>query len=588
MLSEKGEIALSLSGGGVRALGYHLGTMDYLNRIGWLERVSILSSVSGGSLTAIGYALARKKQLSFDQFYDQIFEFLPKLNTVEMIFENLAAAKPVAASGRRDLITCWAEVYRQTYFEPYFGDPSFDIFWSGPKTHLEEVIFNGVELKSGVAFRFQHSTNTNAFRVGNGNIWLEHEHARMLKMSDVMASSSCIPGGMEPLQLPEDYRWPDDHWTHKGRISRDTCDAVKKHLADNFGADAANVAIVDGGIYDNQTISSVLLALSRAHEHRPGNHTQLEQSEPSVHDGAWHDWFGDVVDNYANSADHDRLGMYIISDAVVRHDPMFDPDPNNCIPSKETSWLRRRTLGQLNVAAWIVSIALLTSAAVNFADFFIGGGFSLAGSPKTMIFNVASSLIPGLVAALILLLLVVGRRSLEKAAKATLSHLPRMTRSFWSLVKGLSLGNLLDMLSVRAATLSMLVSRFYMHRTRQLEYSIAYKDERLADKIVANEIYRLLDAPDDLVVSPDLRNVVEVGANLPTKIWINDVGTHADDAKVLHGRNDLQVLVATGQATIIANLLQRVGETDSELRATLQRDWQLINDDPFHFVDNRP
>lgn len=587
MLSQKGEIALSLSGGGVRALGYHLGTMDYLNRLGWLERVSILSSVSGGSMTAIGYALAKKKQLSFDQFYDQVFEFLTPLNTVEMIFEDLAAPTPVAPSGRRDLITCWADVYRQTFFEPYYGDPSLDIFWSGPKTHLKEVIFNAVEMKTGVAFRFQHSDNTDAFRVGNGNIWLKTEHARLLKMSDVMASSSCIPGGMEPLQLPRDYRWPDDERNNKGIVSRKTCDAVERHLEEEFGADAANLAIFDGGIYDNQTISSVLLALSRAHDHGRSNHAHLEQNEPSVHDGTWHEWFDELLENYTKSADHERLDMYIISDAVVRHDPMFEPDPDNCMPDKQASWLRRRTLGELNVASWIVSIALLVSAAVNLYDFSIAGGFN-TGALKTIIINVISSLIPGLVAAAILLLVILGRRKLESATKSVLSRMPRMKQPFWSLIKGLRFGNVLDMVSVRGASLSTLVSRFYMHRTRQLEYSIVYKEEKLAKKIVANEIYRLLDPPEGLEVSEDLRTVVEVSANMPTKIWINDMGTGENDPEILRGRNDLQVLVATGQATIIVDLLHHLGDKDPTIREKLQQDWRLLNKNPFHFVDNRP
>ncbi len=588
MLSDRGEIALSLSGGGVRALGYHLGTMDYLNRLGWLERVSILSSVSGGSMTAIGYALAKKKQLSFDQFYDQIFEFLTPLNTVEMIFEDLGAPEPVAPSGRRDLITCWADVYRQTFFEPYYGDPELDVFWSGPNTHLKEVIFNAVEMKTGVAFRFQHSDNTEAFRVGNGNIWLKHEHARMLKMSDVMASSSCIPGGMEPLQLPKDYRWPDDERNRKGIVSRKTCDEVERHLEEKFGKDAGNIAIFDGGIYDNQTISSVLLALSRAHDHGGrSNHAELEQNEPSVHDGTWHEWFDELLENYTTSADHDRLGMYIISDAVVRHDPMFEPDPDNCMPGQQKSWLRRRTLGELNVASWVISIALLVSAGVNLYDFFAAGGFG-GGSSRTMIMNVVSSLIPALVAAVVLLLVFFGRRKLENATRSMLSRMPRMKRRFWSLVKGLSFGNVLDMLSVRGASLSMLVSRFYMHRTRQPEYSIVYKEEKLAKKIVANEIYRLLDPPDGFEVSEDLRTVVEVSANLPTKIWVNELGDSEDVPQILRGRNDLQALVATGQATIIANLLHHVGDAGTTLRERLERDWRLVNKHPFHFVDERP
>jgi hypothetical protein len=45
------QMALSLSGGGVRAVGFHLGTMSMLRRLGVLSNVQIISSVSGGRTT---------------------------------------------------------------------------------------------------------------------------------------------------------------------------------------------------------------------------------------------------------------------------------------------------------------------------------------------------------------------------------------------------------------------------------------------------------------------------------------------------------------------------------------------------------
>ena len=47
-----GSISLSLSGGGGRAAGFHLGTLAYLDRVKLLKDVSVLSSVSGGSHVA--------------------------------------------------------------------------------------------------------------------------------------------------------------------------------------------------------------------------------------------------------------------------------------------------------------------------------------------------------------------------------------------------------------------------------------------------------------------------------------------------------------------------------------------------------
>ena len=58
-------LALCLSGGGYRAMLFHLGTLCYLNDAGYLPKLDRVSSVSGGSITA-GLLALRWKQLQFD------------------------------------------------------------------------------------------------------------------------------------------------------------------------------------------------------------------------------------------------------------------------------------------------------------------------------------------------------------------------------------------------------------------------------------------------------------------------------------------------------------------------------------------
>ena len=55
-----GEIALSFSGGGVRAVGFHLGSLSYLDHVGLREDVRILSTVSGGTFVGLSYATSLK------------------------------------------------------------------------------------------------------------------------------------------------------------------------------------------------------------------------------------------------------------------------------------------------------------------------------------------------------------------------------------------------------------------------------------------------------------------------------------------------------------------------------------------------
>src|SRR4051794_32752628 len=59
-------IALCLSGGGYRAMLFHIGALRRLNEAGLLSKLKLVSSVSGGSITAGMLALAWKR-LSFDE-----------------------------------------------------------------------------------------------------------------------------------------------------------------------------------------------------------------------------------------------------------------------------------------------------------------------------------------------------------------------------------------------------------------------------------------------------------------------------------------------------------------------------------------
>jgi NTE family protein len=63
------KIGLALSGGGSRAIAFHLGCLRALNRIGLLERVSVLSTVSGGSVIGAYYLAHRGDFSSFETEY---------------------------------------------------------------------------------------------------------------------------------------------------------------------------------------------------------------------------------------------------------------------------------------------------------------------------------------------------------------------------------------------------------------------------------------------------------------------------------------------------------------------------------------
>ena len=68
-------IGLALSGGGSRAMAFHLGCLRALNDYGLLTSVSTLSSVSGGSVIAALYAYSEDP---FDEFDERVSTILRK------------------------------------------------------------------------------------------------------------------------------------------------------------------------------------------------------------------------------------------------------------------------------------------------------------------------------------------------------------------------------------------------------------------------------------------------------------------------------------------------------------------------------
>ncbi|QNH63964.1 patatin-like phospholipase family protein [Hymenobacter sediminicola] len=253
-------IALSLSGGGFRASAYSLGTLKALYQLGLLEQVHMLSTASGGTITGAYYAMRRKSGHTFPDIYHDFYKIL---NQDAILPQALARWEAGMRAGgpQYKLIQAFAE----TYSQQLYGEARLGMFWEPDASaqapfHLQSLIFGATEMYSGLAFRFQHSAYLPApkgktretYAIDNGNVSLPAEHARKLRLGDVVAASSCFPGGFEPLVLPDDFfpgNPPAQLLTKGGRRTSD------------------RVALLDGGIYDNQGIDSLLVANERNRRH---------------------------------------------------------------------------------------------------------------------------------------------------------------------------------------------------------------------------------------------------------------------------------------------------------------------------------
>jgi predicted acylesterase/phospholipase RssA len=237
-----GRIGLCLSGGGYRAAAFHLGVLDLFQRAGLLADVTGLSTVSGGTFTGARWALALARGESFGDFYSRFYRFLDSHDGVDDALRALETAGADRPSGRHSLITAAAETYARPDF---MGTDTFGVLFDRP-TSLAHIIFNATELDTGVDFRFQRSEGS---VIGNGNWQLLEAAARQARLADIVAASSCFPGGFEPLQFPEDFAWPGKAPPTPLWASKAAAQQAPQGLA-----------LVDGGVYDNLGLGALLLA----------------------------------------------------------------------------------------------------------------------------------------------------------------------------------------------------------------------------------------------------------------------------------------------------------------------------------------
>jgi len=237
------KIALSCSGGGYRAAAFHLGTMSYLNKIKYLdktllEKVKMISTVSGGTITGVTYAIFISEGKSFDEYYKFLFSALKDHDLVKEAFQDLSSNSTWVDSKRKNLINAFAKLYDKHFTQgKIIGNLNLS------ESHLDALVFNTTEFKNGLNFRFKKYKKLQYS--GNRHLKVPDKVASEVKLSDAIAASSCFPGGFEPINWPKDFQY-------------NGAKNIQKYALENN-----DVGLMDGGIYDNLGIDSILLYESK-------------------------------------------------------------------------------------------------------------------------------------------------------------------------------------------------------------------------------------------------------------------------------------------------------------------------------------
>jgi NTE family protein len=212
-------VALCLSGGGYRAMIFHVGVLWRLYETGVLQTVARISSVSGGSITAGLLALKWSELMrgpapNIQTFKKEVVEPLRSLGrtTIDVKAAILGLILPGRVSDR----------VAAAYESHLFGPATLQDLPDNPR-----FVFNATNVQSGALWRFMKPYMRD-YRVGE-------VLKPTVKLSKAVAASSAFPPVLSPVEL----------------------ELEETAFSPKSGSDlqrppyTTRVILADGGVYDN-------------------------------------------------------------------------------------------------------------------------------------------------------------------------------------------------------------------------------------------------------------------------------------------------------------------------------------------------
>lgn len=573
-------IALALSGGGFRAAGFSLGSLSYLNSISFdgkplLENVKFIGSTSGGSITSLLYSAGICRREEFSTIYRRLFNAIEGEDLLIKVFKVLNDDKvwKLLPHKSRNLINAFSIAYDSML---YSGE-TFNIFSNEiVNTHLEDICVNATEFSNGISFRFQSQHPDQSFprgRVGNNYIFFKRNAisiANQLKLADLLACSTCFPGGFEPFIFPDDF-------THKHLSIKELSEAVvfKENpftlptnpndlvVDKDFDAVKNRFGIMDGGISDNQAIDSVLLANDRRRK------AELPEFDLII--------VTDVTSYF--------IDAYTLPIAKKGNESLF-------------------TVNKAVNGLLIFGLLFLLLSIISFFS-----GWTLW---------IYLFLFPSTVSLLIYFFIQAELKKVKSGTAKTHNTWATVLFRYGGYFMDLRYAVLRQVLLSRLKSLFILADDIFLKQIRRLYYNKLYNDPELKKIVISNAIYDLSNvkqkAVDDTEVvkvmgfnnldgkgesriagpGQSLIAVAEKARLMPTTLWFDEYQTLA---------NTKAAIIATGQFTTCFNLLKYIGRLEKRLleeenglqplnaeitalKLDLEADWAKFIADPY-FLYNK-
>lgn len=265
-------IALCLSGGGYRAMLFHLGALWRLNEFGYLPRLARISSVSGGSIVA-GVVGLKWRQLTFDaagtagNFGDEVVAPL-RAFADRTIDEGAIIGGILTPGSIADKLTA-------AYRDHLFGRATLQDLPADPP----RFVLNATNVQTGALFRFSRPFMAD-YRIG-------FVPRPRVELAVAVAASSAFPPVLSPLTLTLDAAM----WAPPS--GNDSEDLHEEPFM-------TRVVLTDGGVYDNLGLETAWKKYRTVLVSDGGGKIQPE-ADPA-HDWARHALrVNDLIDNQVRS-----------------------------------------------------------------------------------------------------------------------------------------------------------------------------------------------------------------------------------------------------------------------------------------------
>jgi hypothetical protein len=269
---------------------------------------------------------------------------------------------------------------------------------------------------------------------------------------------------------------------------------------------------MDGGIFDNQGVDSVVRAYERGNQ---------------------------------------PIGLLIISDTTQRNPSLFEFKPE-----KKRGRLTLNTLVKLAWIVFMISIVTTITLIITWMLSILADRVHLVDLFLYGVPIILSSFLAG------------GLWWIRRQYKEGQEHVEEMTTvELWPFLKQLTMPELIYLISGRAKSLITLTASVFMKRIRALVFKDIKVHPSYLNREVSNLIYDLDDTgkfPDNIVeeLAPteEFRELATLAEKVETSLWINNP-------------DELRNLVACGQVTTCFNLMRYIlDKREAELRTSRSRE----------------